>query len=108
MSTPEPQTFERKVLNDEKTKLTYYTEKANIVATQEKTENMFINLSVKQILVNLSNAFVGILNDFMSPPGGVLNTATAISILTKEDRLIYVGLLVLFISFSIYLIDITG
>ncbi len=100
------QTFERKVLETEKQNLTYYTEKANKAATQQKTENLFINLSIKEILVNLSKTFVGILNDLMTP--GNLTGGRIIEILFKEDRMIYVGLLILFIAFSIYLIDITS
>jgi hypothetical protein len=104
MSTPDPQTFERKVLEAETQKLSYYTEKANTEAAQQKKENLFIHLSVKEILMNLSRSFVNILNDLMAPGG----TSNIISILTKEDRLIYVGLILLFIALSIYLIDITG
>lgn len=106
-SEPESQTFERKVINAENQKLTYYTEKANKAAAEQKTENLFINLSVKEILSNLSAAFVGILNDLMTPETP-LSVSTVLHILTKEDRLIYVGLVLLFVAFSIYLIDITG
>jgi hypothetical protein len=99
------ETFQRKVLETENQKLTYYTEKANKSASEEKTENLFINLSLKQIFINLTTAFVGILNDILTPGFEFRNI---LSVLTKEDRLIYVGMVILFVSFSIYLIDITG
>jgi hypothetical protein len=108
MAMAESQTFERKVLETENKNLTYYTEKTNKEAIQQKTENLFINLSIKEILINLSKTFVGILNDLLTPGNLSLTGGRIIDILFKEDRMIYVGLLILFISFSIYLIDITS
>ena len=107
VSTEEAQTFQRKVLTAEKEKLSYYTEKTNKEVSQEKTENLFMNLSLRQILLNLSNAFINILNDLLEP-GASKSPKDILNILTKEDRMIYLGLVLLFFAFSMYLIDITS
>jgi hypothetical protein len=107
MSTSQPgsETFEKKVLSTEKDKITYYTEKARAESTQTYEEQLFINLSIRKIFENISKTFVGIMNEFLTPANG---KPDYIAILSREDRLIYLGIIILLIGFGIYLVDITN
>ena len=99
-------TFQKKVQDLEKQKLTYYTEKTNSIVTDDKTENLFIHLSLREIIMNISKTFIDILDDLLKlKPASVREY---LDILGKGDRLIYVGIIVVFIAFCLYLIDITN
>ena len=99
-------TFQKKVQDLEKQKLTYYTEKTNSIVADDKKENLFIHLSLREIIMNISKTFVDILDDLLKlKPASVREY---LDILSKGDRLIYVGIIVVFIAFCLYLIDITN
>ncbi len=98
------ETFQKKVQDLETQKLTYYSEKTNASSAEEKTENLFVHLSLRQIMINISNTFIGILNDILTPS----KDRDYLAIIAKEDRLIYVGIIVVFIAFCLYLVDITS
>ncbi len=97
------ETFQKKAIDVENTKLTYYTEKAKEDAVQTQEENLFINLSISEILKNISRTFIDIMNDITKE-----GPRDLIRIIGRGDRMIYVGIIILFISFSIYLVDITA
>jgi len=99
------ETFQKKVQDLETQKLTYYSEKTNTAAAEEKTENLFIQLSLRQIMINISNTFIGIMNDILTPSS---EGRDYLAIISKEDRLIYVGIIVVFLAFCLYLVDITS
>jgi hypothetical protein len=99
------ETFQKKVQDLETQKLTYYSEKTNTAAAEEKTENLFIQLSLRQIMINISNTFIGIMNDILTPSS---EGRDYLAIISKDDRLIYVGLIVVFLAFCLYLVDITS
>jgi hypothetical protein len=101
------ETFQKKVQDLETQKLTYYAEKTNAASAQEKTENLFIHLSLRQIMMNISNTFIGIMNDILNPADPA-TPRDYLSIISKDDRLIYVGIIVVFIAFCLYLVDITS
>ena len=105
MSIREPtgETFEKKVADAENIKLTYYTEKAKEETDKTQEENLFINLSISQIMKNIARTFIDIMNDLVRE-----GPRDLIRILGREDRMIYVGIIILFITFCIYLVDITG
>jgi hypothetical protein len=99
-------TFQKKVQDLEKQKLTYYTEQTNSIVADDRAENLFIHLSLRQIIMNISKTFIGILDDLLTlKPASVREY---LDILSKGDRLIYVGIIVVFIAFCLYLIDITN
>jgi hypothetical protein len=96
-------TFQKKVIDVENAKLTYYTEKAKEETSRGQEEKLFINMSLGQIMANISRTFIDIINELMTKgPGDLLQ------ILGREDRMIYVGIIILFITFCIYIVDITG
>jgi hypothetical protein len=105
MSIVEPgsETFQRRVLNIEKEKLTYYTEKSTKLKNEEVMHNLFIHLSIFEILKNTSKTLIKIIDDLLNYK--IYNMKDVLTIFTKDDRLIYLGIIMLFISFSLYIID---
>ena len=76
---------------------------------EEKINNRFYNLSLKQILQNLSKTLIKIINElsiFFEKKNK--DYQELIIIFTKEDRMIYVGILFIILSLSIYFIQISS
>lgn len=98
--------FEIDTLTEHERRLKYYTAEANKENKVKEEKNLFINLSIVQIFHNLSQVIISILNELM-----LINKDTPKSeiflIFVKNDRLIYLGLLVVLIGLGMYIIDIT-
>ncbi len=99
------QSYEKKVINEENKQLIYFTERSQTERNAEVSNKLFLNLSIKEILQNMSLVFVSIINELVS--GQAHNMSDYIMIFFKESRMIYVGLVVLFVAFSIYIVDVT-
>uniref|UniRef100_A0A6C0J4F0 Uncharacterized protein n=1 Tax=viral metagenome TaxID=1070528 RepID=A0A6C0J4F0_9ZZZZ len=84
----------------------YYSEISNKDRSIEEGNHLLLNLSLREILAKWSETFVNIINEITS--GNKNDLRSIISIFVKGDRMIYVGLTLIMIAFSIYLIDITG
>jgi hypothetical protein len=65
--------------------------------------NLFIHLSIFEILKNTSKTLIKIIDDLLNYK--IYNMKDVLTIFTKDDRLIYLGIIMLFISFSLYIID---
>jgi hypothetical protein len=100
------QMFQRNVEKQENKNLTYYSDTSNNKKDDTTEEKLFINLSIAQILANLSQTVIDIINDVTS--GKATDARSGLMILFRGDRMIYVGLILLFISFSIYIIDVAS
>lgn len=98
--------YERKVLQSEGQRLTYYASVANQEQGVQREEQLFLNLSLRDILRNMSLVFVAIITDITS--GAVHSPRDLLYVLCKENRMMYIGLLMIFIAFSVYVIDITS
>lgn len=98
--------FEQRVLKGEEEQLRYYAEKSNQQQQQHTEDQLLLNLSIRQILMNWSQTFVDILTDLAT--GQATGPRSLIKILVRGDRMIYVGLTLVLIAFSMYLVDITG
>lgn len=98
--------FQRNVENLEKERLTYYSEASGKQQDKEEDRKLFINMSILQILQQLSQTVIDIINELTS--GNATDTRSFIYTFFKGDRMIYIGLILLFISFSVYVIDITS
>ena len=101
---PESQTFETRVLETEGQKLKYYSEKTNRMEDLKENEKLFINLSLKDILINISSSVISIINEIIEK--GIKTPHDLITIIGRGDRLIYVGIIILFITFGVYVVDI--
>jgi hypothetical protein len=99
-------TFHRGVEQQEKQKLTYFADTSNNKKHDQEDDKLFINLSVAQILLNISSTVINIINDITN--GHIKDFQSLARIFFVADRAIYVGIILLFIAFSIYIIDITS
>lgn len=86
--------------------LVYYSEKANTKTYDQHDDELFINMSIRDIILKLSHTMVEIINDITV--GRIQDTRSAVHVLFGGDRMIYVGLLFVFFAFSMYLIDVTS
>ena len=80
----------------------------NIIENKKLHDNeekdKFYNLSLKQIFINLSNTLILIINDIIDIDSKSKNNIKLyIDILFKDDRIIYVGIFLIFISIILYL-----
>jgi hypothetical protein len=98
--------FEQKVIYDENQKLIYYTEKHNQEQTNNRLDNLILNLSLSQIFKNWSLALISILEDLTEKE--INNWREFVIILTTKNRIIYLGITLLMIAMAIYIFDITS
>jgi DNA helicase IV len=73
----------------------------NTANQDKKNETLFINLSLKEIFINLISACIDILNEFLDLKEFTLTNY--IKILSKDDRLIYVGIILIIISILLFI-----
>jgi len=106
MAIPSDQSYIKKVIDVENKQLTYFTEKSQTELNKEESHKLFFNLSIKQILENISAVFVAIVNELVS--GQDNSFKDYIMIFFKDNRMIYIGLLIIIVAFFIYIVDITG
>ena len=85
----------------------YETNKSNIEINENKK---IYNLSLNELVNKSGGVYINLLND-LSIFFSKNNTDKSINklglIITKEDNLLYIGVIVLFLSFLLWLIDIT-
>ena len=84
----------------ESKKLKKLSEKENEKIEEEIYNKKYLNLNLQDLYQNFMQTMIDILDDFMKKK-------PLLEIFTKEDRLFYLGILVMFVSFCLYLIDIT-
>jgi hypothetical protein len=85
--------------------------KKNIDENQINENKKIYNLSIKDLVNNSSKAYIQILNDFsifFSNENKNKSINQIGLILTKENNLIYIGILILIISFFLWIIDISS
>lgn len=106
MSQPQLNKFEVKAMEDQQRRLKYFSDKTNEELQEKQEKELFINLSLITLFSKLSSTIIAIINELL-----VINQDTRFSdvvyIFVKEDRLIYLGMLLIIISIAVYLIDIT-
>ena len=99
--------YEIDTLSTEQRRLKYFSDKTNDENNEKTQKETFINLSIVEIFRRLSQVIIAIINDLI-----IVNKNTPkseiILIFTKQDRLIYIGLLILIICLSMYIVDITN
>jgi hypothetical protein len=85
----------------------YETNKSNIEINENKK---IYNLSLNDLINKSGGVYINLLNDlsiFFSKNNNDKSINKLGLIITKEDNLLYIGVLVLFLSFLLWLIDIT-
>ena len=107
VSQPELNDYEIKALEEQQRKLTYFTDTTNRERQIKQEKEVFVNLSLVDLFSKLSSTIIAIINELL----GITKDTKFNDILyifVKEDRLIYIGLLLMLIALCVYLIDITG
>lgn len=100
--------FDKFLLSKQQKQLEEKSIKATEQSIKDKESNRFYNLSLSQILQNTTTAMVEILNDLvLYIEQNDKNIGEILTILTKKDRMIYVGLVIIFLSFLLYFITVT-
>lgn len=99
--------FELNAMREQQRRLNYFTDQTAEEQRQTQEEELFINQSLVTIFRKLSSTIIAIINELLE-----ITKETQFNdillIFIKEDRLVYIGILILIISLAIYLIDLTG
>jgi hypothetical protein len=85
----------------------YETNKSNLEINENKK---IYNLSLNDLINKSGGVYINLLNDlsiFFSKNNDDKSINKLGLIITKEDNLLYIGIMVLFLSFLLWLIDIT-
>ena len=101
--------YEKYQLKQQYNKLYTNTEIENDKNKQDKMNQRFYNLSLKEILNNLSLTLIKIINEtsvYMEKSDRT--TKELIDIFIKDDRMIYVGILLIILSLGIFFINISS
>ncbi len=78
-------------------RLKYYTIDANKEQDKNAEDNLLMNLSISDVLINLSVTFNKVLNELLE-----WNTPI-VDIFLSEDRLMYCGILLVIVSFALWI-----
>ena len=93
--------YDRKIIQNERNRLRKLSNMANKEIEENIKTSLVQNLSLKVIITNTINTLVDILQELSK--GDRLE-----DIFLKGDRMFYLGLLTVFVSFCLYLINITS
>jgi hypothetical protein len=99
--------YELKSMEEQNRRLKYFTDTTNEEIQQGQELELFINLSLVKLFSKLSQTIIALINELVE-----VNQNTSFNdfvyIFVKDDRLIYLGILLIMISLAIYLINITN
>ena len=85
----------------------YETNKEN---AEIKENKKVFNMSIKELVDKSGTVYISLINDlsiFFNDGESYINLNKLGYILTKEDNLLYIGVLILLLSFLLWIIDIT-
>lgn len=94
----------------EQQKLKYYTTKDNKELANKEAKKTIENMSITEIFKNISLTFNAIIGEIlnMDNDGVPMTVYNVLSIFFKEDRALYIGLVMLLTCAGIFIIDITS
>ena len=97
--------YEARVMEAEGRALKYYTDISNRRAQAEEQEKLITNMSITAILQQISATIIAIINDLSS--GNVKTAGDLALVFFRDNRMMYLGIVALFIGFSIYVVEST-
>lgn len=103
--------YEKMMITRQYNKLYELSQDENNKKKEEYDNKKFYNLSFSQLGTNLSLTFMDMLNEFsiyMREEPEKRDINNFFIIITKEGRLIYVGLIIIIASIMLYFIDISS
>lgn len=80
------------ITSEEQARLDELSQEANLKQNIKTSENNIVNQSIPQLFRNMAQTFVDIINELFH----VRTPADVVRVFAKDDRLIYVGLLLVF------------
>ena len=94
----------------EQQKLKYYTTKDNKELANKEAKKTIENMDITEIFKNISLTFNAIIGEIlnMDNDGVPMTVYNVLSIFFKEDRALYIGLVILLTCVGIFIIDITS
>lgn len=95
----------KETIDLENEKLKHYTIEANSDKEEETESKIIYNMTVVEIFRKLSQTINAVINELFEPG---LTARKFVETLVKEDRLIYIGILILIVMFGLYIVDITS
>lgn len=98
---------EMKSMEEQQRRLNYFTTTTNEELQQQQEKEVFINLSLVQLMSKMSATIIAIINELLAITKDT-EFSEIIYIFIKEDRLVYLGILLFMIALAVYIIDITG
>jgi len=96
-------TYEKKALANEYKKLRYFSDRSNQDVYMREQRKLIYNLSILEILQNVSQTIIDIINDITDRDISK-NLTNMVKIFTKNDRLLYLGILLTIVAILILLV----
>ena len=98
--------YQEQAIIHEENSLKHMSQETNESHDTDIKDKLFVNLSLKEIISNMSATIITIINELLDPklkktPENLL------VIFFQDDRMIYLGLFIVFIGLGLYIIDIT-
>ena len=101
--------FDKFLISKQQESLNKKSLKATEQSIKDKNNEKFYNLSMKHVLQNTTKTLVDVINDIVIFVNDQHKTfGKLFNIFTKSDRLIYLGLVFVFISIVLYFIMVTS
>ncbi len=101
--------FDKFLISKQQESLNKKSLKATAQSIKDKDDEKFYNLSISQVLQNTTKTLVDVINDIVIFINDQHKTfGELFNIFTKSDRLIYLGLVFVFISIVLYFIMVTS
>lgn len=94
----------------EQQKLNYYTNKDNEENKNKKAKKTIENMTITEVLQNISLTFNAIIGEIlnMEKDNVSVTVYNMLDIFLKEDRALYIGLVILLTCIGIFIIDVTS
>lgn len=94
----------------EQQKLNYYTVKENTENSKREAKRTIENMTIIEIFQNISITFNKIIGEIlnMENDGMTVTVYNILNIFFKEDRALYIGLVILLTALGIFIVDITS
>ncbi len=96
--------FDKMIIAQQYQKLYGKTRDANIIEQEKFENNKFTNLSLNEIFYKFTGVMMELINEL---PKAYENDTLNLEMFTKNDRMIYVGILFIFIALFFYFINVS-
>ena len=94
----------------EQQKLKYYTTKDNEESTKKESKRTIENMTITEVFQNISLTFNAIIGELlnMEKDNVSVTVYNVLDIFFKEDRALYIGIVILLTCIGIFIVDITS